>query len=650
MNKKIIKKRTKKYNYFNDGGDTNSGETKKPDYDKIAGGVLAAAGGLESIINTSSDLTKVNSGDLESSLEAIGDTTFNGDNANLLSSYNSMTSAPIIDDKAVGGLSFGKHLKGFTDATLSGASAGMQVGGPWGALAGGIAGSLGAGIGSIIGKSKREKEMERMSRLKTEMLQRRDSKFNLAVENNQNNLKASQLKNYAAEGGFLNNFDNNENISYFENGGTHEENPYGGIPLGKDNKGTPNLVEEGEVKFNDYVFSNRLKVPISLLNKYKLPKGKANKTFAEVFKNLNKEYEERPNDPISKQGLENSALKLQQAQEEFKAMNNKKLNKNIFAWGGETLDYTYPNQYGNRTPILTKDDMMNHPIFSQPIPLPTKLDNLEPTAIPVMPKRVEPIITKNGASPRRHNFNSIESYLRYAPVVASGIASLTDALGATNKPDYRNADMIGKAVNAIPDAKFNPIGNYMSYNPLDINYHSNKLNAQAAATRSAINNQAGGNRATAMANLLASDYNAQNALGSLARQAEEYNLENRMRVEDFNRGTNQFNAQAGLQAQGMNQNAAAQRLAGRTNQANMREAILNASNAAKMANLQTFIDNLGSVGIDATERDRFNTYMRNSGTTLTDEEYLSMGARNARNMGISEARFKKLFPNAKYKK
>jgi hypothetical protein len=37
-------------------------------------------------------------------------------------------------------------------------------------------------------------------------------------------------------------------ITEFNVGGTHEENPYGGIPQGMGANGLPNLVEEGELK------------------------------------------------------------------------------------------------------------------------------------------------------------------------------------------------------------------------------------------------------------------------------------------------------------------------------------------------------------------------------------------------------------------
>lgn len=37
--------------------------------------------------------------------------------------------------------------------------------------------------------------------------------------------------------------------------------------MGADSEGTPNLVEQGEVVFNDYVYSNRLQVPKAVRKK-----------------------------------------------------------------------------------------------------------------------------------------------------------------------------------------------------------------------------------------------------------------------------------------------------------------------------------------------------------------------------------------------
>lgn len=47
-------------------------------------------------------------------------------------------------------------------------------------------------------------------------------------------------------------------VTMFEGGGSHEQNPNGGIPQGVGANGKPNLVEEGETKWNDYIFSNAI--------------------------------------------------------------------------------------------------------------------------------------------------------------------------------------------------------------------------------------------------------------------------------------------------------------------------------------------------------------------------------------------------------
>ena len=52
-------------------------------------------------------------------------------------------------------------------------------------------------------------------------------------------------------GGKLDINNNSKNITYYSNGGLHETNKYGGIPLGN------NKVEEGELRYKDFIFSNR---------------------------------------------------------------------------------------------------------------------------------------------------------------------------------------------------------------------------------------------------------------------------------------------------------------------------------------------------------------------------------------------------------
>lgn len=104
----------------------------------------------------------------------------------------------------------------------------------------------------------------------------------------------------AAFGGPLhsNGGDYNGGLTYIDEGGKHEENPYEGVPSGFDEEGNPNLVEEGEVIWNnDYVFSDRLEIPEELAKKYKL--GGKKYTFAEAIERLTKENTISPNDFIT---------------------------------------------------------------------------------------------------------------------------------------------------------------------------------------------------------------------------------------------------------------------------------------------------------------------------------------------------------------
>jgi len=113
-------------------------------------------------------------------------------------------------------------------------------------------------------------------------------------------------------------------------GGSHEQNPNQGVQMSVDSEGTPNLVEEGEVVWNDFVFSNRINVPKEVKRKFGI-RGKKDITFADAAKKLQKESEERPNDPISKAGLNANLEELANAQEELKIKNEKLKMQEAFA-------------------------------------------------------------------------------------------------------------------------------------------------------------------------------------------------------------------------------------------------------------------------------------------------------------------------------
>lgn len=126
----------------------------------------------------------------------------------------------------------------------------------------------------------------------------------------------------------------------------------------------------------------------------------------------------------------------------------------------------------------------------------------------------------------------------FGPAIGLGLMGL-----GVGKPDVASYDAATSSAGNYTTANWKPLGNYLTYRPLDIWYGQNALNAQSRATDRALMNTSGGNRGTAMAGLLANGYNSQLASGNLFRQAQEYNDALRQKVEDFNRGTDQFNSE-----------------------------------------------------------------------------------------------------------
>lgn len=557
-----------------------------------------------------------------------------------------------------------------------------------------------------------------------------------------------------AFGGDLNTYGGTYNggLEYINNGHTHSENPYGGVPMGTDRNGTPNLVEEGETIWNDYVFSNRLKVPETLTDKYKLSKDI---TFAEASKKLGKEIEETPNDPISKRTFNSFMQDLQQSQEEVKAKKELAKTKRQFnklspqeqlvilngtpvqedntmlsnpneivsnepqqfddggwmfdnMWEGapeyqnsclkgnipyyqgkvsskgysvkdiegtdnyknftkyaltlpdnhnywQTLsnktgkDVTYlKNNYErlrndgklgwvHRTPkfnnISTQADtpftiyqpldaLGNQKPFNMLspygmgysandiVPFSDRVDANGNTVIDLKNKEFISTDTKKKTNNKEDN-GLLPTWMRYAPIVGSAIGAASSLL---SKPDESSADAIltaAREAGQYTPISFNPIGDYIQYNPFDRDYYINKLNAESGAARRAIINQASGNRGNAMAGILAADYNAQNQLGALARQAEEYNLAQRQKVAEFNRGTNMFNTEGMFKADAANQVAKMQArstlLQGTMQAERLRQAARQQLAAERSANLTNLFNNIGNIGRENMNFNILNT-------------------------------------------
>ena len=239
-----------------------------------------------------------------------------------------------LDDNNVAG-SVGTAIA--TDAT-KGAAIGTQIMPGWGTLIGAavgtVAGATRGGIGAAqakenvgylnnaIDKVNYMNDINRDNQISTIMNRNIRSTFpyggNLFQYGGE--MDPAMLQQLMAQQGQPQDFgDTGNGVTTFDEGGTHEMNPNGGIPQGVAPDGEPNLVEENEVKYKDYIYSDRLVASKTLLKEHNLPTKYAGKSFAKIADKLQEESKDRPNDEISKSTLDDMMTRLEEAQEEYKA-------------------------------------------------------------------------------------------------------------------------------------------------------------------------------------------------------------------------------------------------------------------------------------------------------------------------------------------
>ena len=256
-----------------------------------------------------------------------------------------------------------KHNAGLNilQGALSGAQTG-SIGGPWGTLGGAISGAIGTSLAELFGdgESEKQKVYQELKDKETEYNNYAQNFFNMNAQNINNKNYRNMLANMAAFGGYIggNGGDWSDGLTFVNAGGSHGQNPYGGVPVGIAPDQRPNLVEEGEVIWNDYVFSDRIKVPKDLSEKYKLN----DMSFAKAVKKLQKGAEERPNDKIEQDSLNTILSELAQEQEairqrraEKKVMNGLQELADIYAEGGGI--HIAKNKRGTFTAAATKHGM-----------------------------------------------------------------------------------------------------------------------------------------------------------------------------------------------------------------------------------------------------------------------------------------------------
>lgn len=628
--------------------------------------------------------------------------------------------------KDLRGQSGGKLALNTGKGILSGAMAGASVGGPWGAVAGGLAG-LGAGLAGIFtGNVKARREAEWLNNEAEYANAQAVNNYNKQINSINENNAFEMMRNIAKDGGkiyirpsrrgtftaaakkrgmgvqefaskvlankdryssamvkkanfahvfggrkkdlggFLSTHggDWTNSLQEINEGSSHELNPLEGVPMGKALDGLPNLVEEGEVIFNDYVFSDRLSPKKKELKEAGLP-AYDNWSYARIAETLGKESRERPNDPISRNGLDSSMERLRNLQEMTRYRKHKAEGRK-FASGGDKDTIPQLNQL-----LVTAKAPERHGIgdFSLSVPISIDTSNrpkdyyrevqgYEKMHENELDAQVEPMYKhypdmqpvdvdweevgrrvledRNGVpeseeiqKPEKGNFRWDSSYLRYAPVIGNAIGALASLV----PPDYENAEYLRQAAADIPAGRvrFNALSNYYRPRAFDRNYYLNQLKSSGAATRRAIRNS-GGNPGSVMAGLLAANYNEQANIGDTLMQMDMMNEQNRMRAAEFNRGTDMFNSQGRMSADQANADLRYRQAAARadlmTRYAQMKELSDSQLEAVRANNIGNLFSSLGDIGWE-----EYNRNMAND-TTRYMQDRTGSGSYKGRNRGM----------------
>ena len=329
-------------------------ETGKQMPNNLGSTITGLLGGITGMVDAGMKNAQIaDTSGIHSSIDDTANTEFAyNDYDSLLAGYNPNALQPSnYSQKDIRGVTDGEMVTNTISGTLSGAAAGAQVGGPWGAVVGGVLG-LGSGLTGIFTGNEKARSEANLLNAKAENANRQymqnfalnasnigqgmfnSAALNLAAEGGQldtydqskvnaKNFKMKHKKsrykgfgNYYAYGGQMMSGDWSNGVVTINEGDTHERNPLGGVLMGVDQQGIPNLVEEGEVIFNDYVYSNRLKPTTKQLEEMHLDPKLEGLTFAEAAKKIQEESELRPLDNISKNTLVDGLAKLTVAQEE----------------------------------------------------------------------------------------------------------------------------------------------------------------------------------------------------------------------------------------------------------------------------------------------------------------------------------------------
>lgn len=515
MNKKSLTKNTKKpkskvtVNIFDKGSWKTNFQGSN-----LAGTLGGIASGLGSVVSAGLANAEVDTSEADNAIEAVE--SFSPATASLdalADSYNNLNMADTSYNHRDFMVSTGEGLANMGKAALSGLSAGASLG-PWGAVAGAAAGLATAGAGWLAGAAKAKSKADELAILSQKANLSARNKTLAARDDIQQDNYDDFMRNRIAYGGplFSHSGDWSNGFTFVNEGGTHEENPNGGVPVGIDKEGVPNLVEEGEVIFNDYVFSNRLKPSKKQLETNKFNIKYEGKSFAEIVEDLQKITAETPNDFISKNTLNDLVNTVINMQEEVRAK-KKTSTKNKFDIGGWT----------DEDSAAREEEIMAGLWDAANAEMQAKVDKANATINGLTRAGIRTMgVPSSDNTAKTTTTDTGFGFANTMGMLAPTINSLASTIYNAAKPVDKSNLIAGKSQRQRPLANYSRINVTPTLDLVDENaLVAPIINRGSAAAREAIN--LGQTAGQTLANLANLTYNTQTAEGEARLKADQTN-------------------------------------------------------------------------------------------------------------------------------
>jgi hypothetical protein len=120
------------------------------------------------------------------------------------------------------------------------------------------------------------------------------------------------------QGGNLDSRQEANQVTEYNEGGSHGQNPLGGVPVGPNQQGGQNLVEQGETRHEDYIYSNAFTLDENDAARFNLNSKYIGKSFSDISRDINSEIKNRPFDRLTTKTAKGNLNRLMMAQETIK--------------------------------------------------------------------------------------------------------------------------------------------------------------------------------------------------------------------------------------------------------------------------------------------------------------------------------------------